>query len=173
LLIAPTVWALIPVWYGGDAGLPFAGPDVLAKARPSEVPNVEPLLDYLLTNRQGETFLLATLNARDAAPTILATGEPVMALGGFTGGDPILTVDELAEYVETGMVRFFLLGPQAGQQRELARWVLEHGVPVPPQLWQATPALAGRPDARLPGGQRLFDCRPDLAGPSPDTSETT
>src|SRR3984957_11891920 len=43
-----------------------------------------------------EDYLLAAVNARQAAPIIIATGNPVMALGGFSGGDPILTVDDFA-----------------------------------------------------------------------------
>jgi len=32
LQIAPTVWALIPVWYGGDVGLPLAKPDAIQES---------------------------------------------------------------------------------------------------------------------------------------------
>jgi len=164
LLIAPTVWALIPVWYGGDVGLPFAGPDVIAKTRRDELPYAERLVDYLLSERQGEEFLVATVNARTAAPIIMATGEPVMALGGFTGSDPILTVDELAEMVESGTVRFFLLSPQQGPNAEVMRWVVEHATPVPPEMWLPMPSRPGRPAGFLPqGGPQLFDCQGRLA----------
>ena len=43
-----------------------------------------------------EDYLLAAVNARQAAPIIIATGNPVMSLGGFSGGDLILTVDDFA-----------------------------------------------------------------------------
>ncbi len=166
LLIPPMAWSLIPVLHGGDAGLPFAGPDLLAETRRNEMPNVEPLIEYLLANQQDETFLVATLNARDAAPIILATGEPVMALGGFTGADPVLTTEELAQRVEDGDVRFFLLPPQVAQQRELRRWVVEHSTPVPPQLWMTAPPPGQRPGDRPPLAQQLFDSRPRVANGS-------
>jgi len=160
LLIAPTAWALIPVWYGGDVGLPFAGPDVIAKTRRDELPYAERLVDFLMSNRQDEEFLVATVNARTAAPIIMATSEPVMALGGFTGSDPILTVDQLAEMVESGTVRFFLLSPQQGPSAEVMRWVIEHATPVPPEMWLPMPSRPGRPASFLPqGGPRLFDCQ--------------
>jgi len=159
LLIPMAVWAFIPVWYGGEAGLPFAGPDVINTHRRDELSNVEPLADYLLANRQGETFIVATLNARTAAPIILATGEPVMALGGFSGGDRILTVDELADLVENGAVRFFLLPRQAGKQTELAHWVVQHCTPVAPQSWLPMPSRSGRQPSLGPDGiPQLFDC---------------
>ena len=42
-------------------------------------------------------FLLATPNTQFAAPIIIGTGQPVMAMGGFSGRDPILTVEALAK----------------------------------------------------------------------------
>jgi hypothetical protein len=78
-----------------------------------------------------------------AAPIILAAGEPVMALGGFSSGDHILTTDELAEQVTGGVVRFFLIPPQAGGQAELTRWVVSRCTPVPSELWQSAPPGTG------------------------------
>lgn len=161
LLIPLAVWAFIPVWYGGHTGLPYAGPDLLEEPRRGgfEDKGVDRLVDYLLANRGDETYLVATLNARTAAPIILATGEPVMALGGFTGSDPILSVDELAELVAGGAVRFFLLTPPGGRQADLTRWVAEQCAPVPPQAWQSAPLRQAQGTASGPGGPpQLFDC---------------
>jgi 4-amino-4-deoxy-L-arabinose transferase-like glycosyltransferase len=159
LLIPMAVWAFIPVWYGGHAGLPYAGPDLLEEPQRDASVGADRLVDYLLANRGDETYLAATLNAITAAPIILATGEPVMALGGFTGGDPILTVDELAEYVAGGAVRYFLLPPGGGRQHGLTRWVPEHCTLVPPALWQSAPSGPGGPLDFGPGGMpQLFDC---------------
>jgi len=160
LLIAPTVWAAIPVWYGGDAGLPFAGPELLERQfRRGDLPDVSRLVDYLLANRGEAPFLVATMQANTAAPIILATGQPVMALGGFSGGDQILSVDELQAWVATGAARFFLLSPQEGQQRELVRWITTHCAPVPPEQWQSARPAPGGPPRFEPGGiPQLFDC---------------
>ncbi|GIV98189.1 MAG: mannosyltransferase [Herpetosiphonaceae bacterium] len=174
LLIAPAIWAGIPVWYGGDGSLPFAGPELLERPRLARRIAGEKLSSYLLANRRDEAFLAATINAHTAAPLILATGEPVMALGGFSGSDPILTVEELAQQVADGRVRFFLLSGQRGQQADLARWVQEHCVSVDPALWRepgmqqpGMPTLPGQHRQPLsgPGGppasgmsEQLFDC---------------
>jgi len=104
-----------------------------------------------LANQGETTFLAATIRAADAAPLMLATGEPVMALGGFTGGDPILSADELAALVAKGTVRFFLMPPPSPHQGELTRWVADHCAPVPPGKWQSPAPGPGK-------GQRLFDC---------------
>ena len=175
LLVPLAVWAFIPVWYGGHAGLPYAGPDLLEDRQRGTAVSADRLTDYLQANQGDETYLAATLNARIAAPIILATGEPVMALGGFTGGDPILTVDELAEYVAAGTVRYFLLSPGGNHQNDPTRWVPEHCTPVPPALWQSAPLRQpfdgaqdkaqdtasgpGSPPNPGPDGMpRLFDC---------------
>jgi len=152
LLIAPTLWACMPVWHGGHSGLPYAGPDLLEGSfRPTSAPTESRLTDFLLANQGETTFLAATIRAADAAPLMLATGEPVMALGGFTGGDPILSVDELAALVTEGTVRFFLMPPPSPHQGELMRWVAGHCAPVPPKKWQSPMPGPGR-------AQRLFDC---------------
>ena len=49
-----------------------------------------------------------------------------MAMGGFNGGDPILTPDSLAGRVRRGEIRFFLLPPQntaLGQGGEVMEWL--------------------------------------------------
>ncbi len=153
LLLAPAAWACTPLCYGGDAALPYAGPDLQTHRRSGELPAVERLVAFLQSQRHGETYLAATLNANTAAPLILATGEPVMAMGGFSGGDPILTTDELKEMVSDGTVRFFLV-PPAGNR--LTRWVIERCVAVPPQAWQ--PAPAGRDGPQWGQDVQLFDC---------------
>jgi 4-amino-4-deoxy-L-arabinose transferase-like glycosyltransferase len=151
LLVPMVVWSSIPVWHGGHAGLPYAGPDLLEEPGDAASKDVDRLVDYLLTHREGATYLAATLNAQTAAPIILATGEPVMALGGFSGGDPILTAEELAGLVADGAVRFFLVPPQGNRQNNPTRWVTEHCVAVPQEMWGSASSGPGRPSP-------LFDC---------------
>lgn len=72
------------------------------------------LIEYLLANRGEAKFIVATQSSMTASPIIIATGEPVMAVGGFSGGDPALTVSELADLVEAGQLRFFLVQGAGG-----------------------------------------------------------
>jgi len=67
------------------------------------------LTRYLEAHQGKARYLLATLNSMSAAPIIIATGEPVMALGGFSGGDRIVTPSDLSTFVSDGTVRFFML----------------------------------------------------------------
>lgn len=68
------------------------------------------LLDYLVANRGDATWLVAVNGSGSAAPIQLATGQPVMAMGGFSGSDATPTLAEFQSYVASGKVRFVLLG---------------------------------------------------------------
>ncbi|MGH2583649.1 MAG: mannosyltransferase, partial [Dehalococcoidia bacterium] len=124
LLATPAAWAGISVWEsGGNTNLPAAGPseggfgmpDGRGGGGPGGMRVDEALLRYLEQSRGDATYLVATPSAMAAAPIILATGEPVMAMGGFSGSDPILTANELAQMVKEGVVRFLLVdGPGGG-----------------------------------------------------------
>jgi len=150
LFAAPTLWSFTPL-LSADSGLPFAGPELATRpARRAELPQDARLIAYLRANRGDAKFLVATTDAKTAAPIILATGEPVMALGGFSGSDPILTRDELAERIALNDVRLFLIPPQ-NNPSELMRWIIANCARVsyaPPR---------GLPGA--PGGEsQLYDC---------------
>ncbi len=183
LFIAPIAWAAITVGNAPGDMLPVAGPQQLEDQPfapgggagvgiigigPSA--DADPkLVSYLRANRGQAKFLVATLSSGDASPMILASGEPVMSLGGF-GADRILTNDQLADRVARGEVRFFLLpsamtadGPAGAPHGELlsdnAGWVQEHCEPVPSELWQSTPAQsADTGSVGMLGGQTLYDC---------------
>jgi hypothetical protein len=127
--------------------------------RRASTPDVSTLVDYLLANRGAVPFLVGTIRASTAAPIILAIGEPVMALGGFSGGDQILSVDDLEEWVAAGAVRFFLASSQGGPQRDLIEWIATYCAPVPPEQWQpAMPGPGGPPNSGPGGMPQLFDC---------------
>jgi 4-amino-4-deoxy-L-arabinose transferase-like glycosyltransferase len=63
---------------------------------------------FLAAHRGGATWIAAVASSMQAAPLQLQTGEPVMALGGFNGGDATLTVDEFRALVKAGKVRYLV-----------------------------------------------------------------
>ena len=79
------------------------------------------------------------------APLIIRTGQPVMAIGGFFGNEPILTVEAFAEMARRGEVRYVLLGGRAREASDLMRWVRANGKPVDDAEWRSL-----EPDARRP-----------------------
>jgi 4-amino-4-deoxy-L-arabinose transferase-like glycosyltransferase len=68
------------------------------------------LVDYLLANQGTATWLVAADSANQAAAIQLASGKPVMAMGGFSGSDPAPTLEQLQGYVRSGQLRFVIGG---------------------------------------------------------------
>jgi 4-amino-4-deoxy-L-arabinose transferase-like glycosyltransferase len=67
------------------------------------------LVDYLVANRGSATWIVAVDSSMNAGSIELASGEPVMAMGGFNGGDPAPTVAQFKALVASGQVRFLLV----------------------------------------------------------------
>ena len=59
-----------------------------------------------------------------------------MTLGGFSGSDSILTLDEFKNLVNEGQIRYVLTGGQGGGgNNEIMSWVKENGTLVPQSEW--------------------------------------
>jgi 4-amino-4-deoxy-L-arabinose transferase-like glycosyltransferase len=100
---------------GGPGGAGASGrPDGFFRGGPGGGANQQQVLDYLEANQGTAEFLVATSNAMSAAPLVLETGKPVMALGGFLGSDPILNAQSFANLVQSGVVRFVMGGGGRG-----------------------------------------------------------
>ena len=148
LLVLPAAWALsaifspgalllpsasLPRWLGIDDG---RGP-ILSQNFPPGTEDPK-LHAFLRAERGTSRFLAAAPNTRLAAPIIIATGEPVMATGGYLGIDPILTVDTFRQMVERGEVRFVLVGRRRNDA--IARWAIVNGRKVDEAKWRSLPA---------------------------------
>ena len=178
LLVMPAAWSVGTVLAKGNTGFPAARPPFLNDLAETQrrrwslvvgaLGSDSKLIAFLRESRRGEEYLLAAVNARQAAPLIIATGDPVMALGGFSGRDPILTVDRFASLVDANRLRFALVGDgspglrrisgEAGQ-KSLVDWIRQNGRLVDPALWRG--AVAGDFAAEAVGAQ-LYDLRPIL-----------
>jgi hypothetical protein len=92
------------------------------------------LTRFLAANRGGATWIVAVDGADRAGSIELATGLPVMAMGGFNGGDPAPTLDQLKADVASGRLRYVLLGggrgPGGGDSSQIADWVAANGTVV-------------------------------------------
>lgn len=154
LLVVPLYWAATPLMYGGNSMLPEAGPQLKSSRQGfggggmgQEDYNAK-LLQYVTDHNTGEKYLFATTRATTAAPYIIESGKPVMAMGGFSGSDPILTLDKVKELVKNKEVKFFLIssggGPDGGSS-EITSWIKENGTEVPSSEWQSsTPKANGQ-----------------------------
>ncbi|MEI4277449.1 ArnT family glycosyltransferase [Klenkia terrae] len=61
-------------------------------------------------NASSFTWVAAAIGSQSAAGYQLATGDPVMAVGGFNGSDPSPTLAEFQQYVAAGDIHWFVGG---------------------------------------------------------------
>ncbi|GAA3540570.1 glycosyltransferase family 39 protein [Nonomuraea rosea] len=82
---------------------------------------------YLVANQGKATWLVAVNSAQQASGLILSTGRPVIAMGGFTGSDPAMTVARLRSLVSSGQLRYVMAGSEGGGpgrgNTEVTTWV--------------------------------------------------
>jgi hypothetical protein len=95
------------------------------------------LISYLQANQGAAKYLVAITGSQASAGIIIQTGEPVVTIGGFNGGDPAPTTAQLAQMVADGQLKYVLLGSGMGggpgggnSSSELAAWVKAHGKAV-------------------------------------------
>ncbi|WP_329790088.1 glycosyltransferase family 39 protein [Lentzea sp. DG1S-22] len=77
-----------------------------------------------LLKATGTRWAAATVGAQSAAALQLASGRPVIAIGGWNGSDPAPALDEFKALVAEGRVRYFVSGGGGrGGDNEIASWV--------------------------------------------------
>ena len=90
---------------GGTGQLPGG-----AGAGRASGPGDTALIAWLESNRGDASYLVATFGAQSAASLILTSGgQSVMPIGGFSGTDPVPTLDRFTSLVADGEVRYVLL----------------------------------------------------------------
>ena len=91
------------------------------------------LVAYLEANRGDATYLVAAFGSQSSAPIIIASGQPVMTIGGFSGSDPAPTLAQFQQLVADGAVRYVLVGgggrggPGGGADSGISAWVTANG----------------------------------------------
>ncbi|TDK55418.1 phospholipid carrier-dependent glycosyltransferase [Bacillus salipaludis] len=60
------------------------------------------------------TWVAATIGSQSSAPYQLATGAPIMDIGGFTGSDPTPTLAQFKKYVSDGKIHYFINSGRGG-----------------------------------------------------------
>ncbi|MGW7606159.1 ArnT family glycosyltransferase [Streptomyces sp. NPDC054766] len=69
----------------------------------------------LLSKNAGDyTWAAAAVGSQNSASYQLATGKPVMAIGGFNGTDPSPTLAQFKKYVTDGKIHYFISSGGAG-----------------------------------------------------------
>ena len=111
--------------FGGRAGQ--GGGGLLGSSTPSAA-----LTAALKANASSYTWVAAAIGSNDASGYQLASGDPVMAIGGFNGSDPDPTLAQFEKLVAEGRIHYFIAGsvgtPNGGSNAssQISTWVSSH-----------------------------------------------
>ncbi len=154
MLITPGIWSALtnlntssnqslPAAYGGNSSGPANGGGLQVN---------DALLSYLQRNTQGMKYLMAVPSSMQGADYVLASGRPVLYLGGFNGMDSVVSVSDLENLIKNGELRFIYYGggggPNGGQS-DIASWAASSCKVV--QGFDTTTQNAGAPDGTHAG----------------------
>ena len=141
LAIAPLSWSAWTTLHAPGGTLPIGGPPS-AQSGPdgagiggaganfgvSLAQSRQALITFVLQHQDDARFALATASAQQAAPIIIATGLPVMALGGFSGNDQTLTIRQFQARIAAGDIRYVLVG--GASRNSVIRWAQTTCAPI-------------------------------------------
>jgi 4-amino-4-deoxy-L-arabinose transferase-like glycosyltransferase len=90
------------------------------------------LVALLTQDADRYTWVAAAVGSNSAAGVQLATGRPVMAIGGFNGSDPAPTLEQFQQLVAEGRIHWFLGGGRMGRSmggsdtaQQISEWVAQ------------------------------------------------
>lgn len=175
LLAGPAAYSLATVARSHTGSDPIAGP-ALDTGEPRPAPgalssnpgalasasqldgSLPSLISYLRLHRGRARFLVAATYAMAADPIALATRQPVITVGGFTGLDPSPTLEQIKRLIGSGQLRFILLD---GSYLSLTSRA-QRANPVPRWAELHCPRVAGA--SQIASQLRLLACARVLRG---------
>lgn len=141
-LLLPSVASALAVIRGLG---PFAAPyepssATISRAQAKRMRQLDEQVVAELSSTYGTPIPMATDSSILAAPYILATGREILPIGGFQGGVPAPSLDQLQRYIASGQVRAMLVPRVSADPRIV--WIRDHCT---------APEQAG-------GATALYDC---------------
>jgi 4-amino-4-deoxy-L-arabinose transferase-like glycosyltransferase len=123
---------------GGSAGQGFGGPGFggAGFGGPGGGPGGEggrtDAALVTLLQQAGTDWSAASIGTMSAGPLALASNTDVMAIGGFSGGDPAPSLEQFQAYVAQGRIHYFIAGGRGGPGggrgtgSQISEWVQQH-----------------------------------------------
>jgi hypothetical protein len=164
LLVIPLEWSYLTVDVEQpNINLPsaYAGVDDRRAVPPRQPDARAQELLYYLIERQSGKYLAAVPSSMVGADMVLETGEPVLYMGGFNGGDPVVDAADLSELVGAGDLTFILYGDaRSPNQNEINTWLRANCTVVPQFSQPNRQVRSWQHDEPGQGGMMLFECGP-------------
>ena len=131
MLIIPMYWTVMTVTSNPNINLPtaYTGSSQQDGLRPAmqgngTASNVnDKLLTYLEANTQDVEYLVAVPSSQNGTGFVLATGRPVLYMGGFGGQDEVVTAEDLSAMVANGELRYVMYGDDRGGKADITNWL--------------------------------------------------
>jgi 4-amino-4-deoxy-L-arabinose transferase-like glycosyltransferase len=135
-LLATSAYAVDTASSPHTGAIPTSGPSTgsgFGGGGPGGDVGTDATLSNLLSTSTSR-WAAATIGSQTAASIELSTGASVMAIGGFSGGDPSPTLAQFEAYVQAGDVHYFISGGGfgggpgggSGTGSEITSWVESH-----------------------------------------------
>ena len=146
-LAAPAVYSVATAASAHSGAIPSVGParhgfgGFTGPGGLLDSPAPGPALSATLSaNADDFTWAAAAVGSNNAAGYQLASGAPIMAIGGFNGTDPSPTLEEFQRYVADGRIHYFIRGKMtighwgqsttgSRESADIAEWVETHYTP--------------------------------------------
>jgi len=136
------------------AGMPIDNRLSINRQIPAITRHPAHLTNFLQKEPRGSSqVIIATINAREAAPFIIS-GVPSVAIGGFSGNDPIFSLDSFKRFVREKDLQYFLttdnrsrLRNNTSRQRSILNYIqgswedVSHSVGLPSQTLFRNPHI--------------------------------
>jgi 4-amino-4-deoxy-L-arabinose transferase-like glycosyltransferase len=132
LLVTPGIWSGLTTFdENGNQSMPAAYSGASRGfdggfGRRSSPTSGQPTLTFLEQHTQGMEYLVAVPSAMQGDEYVLATGRPVLFMGGFSGQDQVVTPESLSQLIAQGRLRYVELGGNGfgGRgQSDISSWV--------------------------------------------------
>jgi 4-amino-4-deoxy-L-arabinose transferase-like glycosyltransferase len=170
MLIIPVYWSIMTVSTDADQNLPSAyegggprnGADRARQGGDGDRSTVNTeLLAYLQENTQNVEYMVAVPSSMQGSPLVLASGRPVLFMGGFGGHDEVVNAEDLNAMIQNGELRYVISGGERTSQDEIAQWLKASCLIVPEFSRMESPNQASGGQGGLPHDQTmiLYQCK--------------
>ena len=120
LLAGPAAYTFSTVSKSYSGSIIFAGPSSTGSTSGSGLGSGSAgdanasLVSYLEKNQGSAKYLVAAFGSQSSASIIIASGKPVITIGGFMGSDPAPTLAQFQKMVADGEVKYVLISGNGG-----------------------------------------------------------
>jgi 4-amino-4-deoxy-L-arabinose transferase-like glycosyltransferase len=130
-----SAYALSTASHAHSGSIPYSGPVTSAQGNVGDQRSTANTALAALLAKTTTRWAAATNGAGSSGPLQIASGRPVMAIGGFNGSDNAPTLSQFKAWVATGQISYYVSGGQGGggqggdgstSASQIASWVAAH-----------------------------------------------